>query len=1067
MKKLSLSLFLIASLLLITISCSNSDNSSNNPVSPDVETKYDLSVIVEPTEGGNVSPSSGEFNSGDSVEITASANESWVFEGWEGDHTGTANPASISMDSDKDIVALFSERTYPLTVRTEGEGTVSERVVQAKSTDYPEGTIVELTANPADGWRFSHWEGEADTEKNPIELVIDEARDVTAVFLRRDYPLSISTEGKGTVSEEVVQSKSTDYPFETNVELTANPAKGWEFSHWQGDLSGNANPAQIEVTEAKTVTAVFEMGTYVINYTIEGEGSVSENLVSGEKTEGGGYQYESTVELTANAEEGWQFTGWAGDVQGTDNPQTITIDSDKSVTANFERRDYPLTVNIEGEGTVAEEVIQAKTTDYPYETNVQLTATASEGWVFSRWEGDASGTENPTTVEVTSEKAVTAVFERETFDITYTLNGEGQVTETLVTGTQAEDGSYEFESTVELTAVASEGWQFTGWAGDVQGTDNPQTITIDSDKSVTANFERRDYPLTVNIEGEGTVAEEVIQTKTTNYPYETNVQLTATASEGWVFSRWEGAVTGSENPVLVEINEDIMVKAIFERAFYLHENGVTVMCPNAEIGDSATLFGVTYTKRTREQISTENAANTCTSGITNMESMFRDKTNFNEDISSWDVSMVTNMFRMFYNAWSFNQNIGNWDVSSVISMNALFQSAKIFNQDISDWNVSSVTNMRDMFYSAQNFNQTIDNWDVSSVTTMGQMFRDATEFNQSIGTWDVSFVTNMNSMFQDANNFNQNISGWDVSSVTDMFGMFNRAWSFNQDIGNWDVSSVTSMSWMFLSARDFNQDIGSWDVSSVTNMVRMFEGASSFNQNIGNWDVSLVSDMTQMFRGARDFNQNIGSWDVSSVTTMGQMFRDATEFNQSIGSWDVSSVTNMSEMFRTAGNFNQDIGSWDVSSVTNMSFMFYSDNVFNGNIFNQDLSNWCVLNIQSEPNQFSTFSLLAEENKPIWGTCPGTPSIIALNSPSDLATGVSLTPSLSWLADNDATVYQVQVFEGSDPMIIDETVTSNSYEFTESLKPNTTYNWRVRGINENKNLTGSWSVMWSFTTTTE
>ena len=916
MKKLSLSLFLIASLLLITISCSNSDNSSNNPVSPDVETKYDLSVIVEPTEGGNVSPSSGEFNSGDSVEITASANESWVFEGWEGDHTGTANPASISMDSDKDIVALFSERTYPLTVRTEGEGTVSERVVQAKSTDYPEGTIVELTANPADGWRFSHWEGEADTEKNPIELVIDEARDVTAVFLRRDYPLSISTEGKGTVSEEVVQSKSTDYPFETNVELTANPAKGWEFSHWQGDLSGNANPAQIEVTEAKTVTAVFEMGTYVINYTIEGEGSVSENLVSGEETEGGGYQYESTVELTANAEEGWQFTGWAGDVQGTDNPQTITIDSDKSVTANFERRDYPLTVNIEGEGTVAEEVIQAKTTDYPYETNVQLTATASEGWVFSRWEGNAGGIENPTTVEVTSEKTVTAVF---------------------------------------------------------------------------------------------------------------------------------------------------------ERAFYLHENGVTVMCPNAKIGDSATIFGVTYTKRTKDQVTLDNAANTCTSGITEMNDMFSSASNFNGDIGSWDVSSVTDMQWMFYSASNFNQDISSWDVSSVTDMNNMFKWASSFNQDIGSWDVSSVTNMSQMFTGIYEFNQDIGSWDVSSVTNMYLMFASARGFNQDIGSWDVSSVTNMNGMFRSANSFNQDISSWDVSSVTDMGEMFRHIGSFNpgnsnfnQDIGSWDVSSVTNMNYMFNNATNFNGDIGSWDVSSVTNMRSMFDRASNFNQDIGSWNVTSVTNMFEMFRNASNFNQDIGSWDVSSVVTMSQMFSSASSFNKDIGSWDVSSVQNMSSMFARASNFNQDIGNWNVSSVTNMQWMFYY-----ASSFNQYLSDWCVSNFQSEPNEFSTSSSLIEDNKPIWGTCPGTPSAITLNSPTNSATSISSTPSLSWLEDNDATLYQVQVFEGSDPMVLDESSASTSYEITESLKSNTTYNWRVRGVNENKNLTGSWSEMWSFTTTAE
>ena len=38
--------------------------------------------------------------------------------------------------------------------------------------------------------------------------------------------------------------------------------------------------------------------------------------------------------------------------------------------------------------------------------------------------------------------------------------------------------------------------------------------------------------------------------------------------------------------------------------------------------------------------------------------------------------------------------------------------------------------------------------------------------------------------------------------------------------------------------------------------------------------------------------------------------------------------------------------------------------------FNQNLTEWCVSNITSEPENFATNSVLTEDNKPIWGTCP-------------------------------------------------------------------------------------------------
>ncbi len=38
--------------------------------------------------------------------------------------------------------------------------------------------------------------------------------------------------------------------------------------------------------------------------------------------------------------------------------------------------------------------------------------------------------------------------------------------------------------------------------------------------------------------------------------------------------------------------------------------------------------------------------------------------------------------------------------------------------------------------------------------------------------------------------------------------------------------------------------------------------------------------------------------------------------------------------------------------------------------FNQNISSWCVINIISEPINFSNESQLSETNKPVWGTCP-------------------------------------------------------------------------------------------------
>ncbi len=126
-----------------------------------------------------------------------------------------------------------------------------------------------------------------------------------------------------------------------------------------------------------------------------------------------------------------------------------------------------------------------------------------------------------------------------------------------------------------------------------------------------------------------------------------------------------------------------------------------------------------------------------TSQITDMESMFANKNNFNGNIVCWDVSGVTKMDNMFNGADAFNQDISNWDVSSVITMVQMFKlsgaTSATFNQDISSWDISSVTDMSNMFRSASNFCQNLELWGdnqnikENTVTTTGMFVNTGTK----------------------------------------------------------------------------------------------------------------------------------------------------------------------------------------------------------------------------------------------------------------------------------------------------------------------------------------------------
>lgn len=237
---------LLALLCIILFSCSTQSTPT-----------YSLTTTVSPEESGTVSPVMQTYDKGTDVQISASPAENWVFQQWQGDFSGSSNPATIKMTSDKDITGIFVKRDYPLTIETEGEGTVSETVVQPKTTEYAHGTVIELTATAANGWNFVEWQGDLSGNENPQTVTVNEAMTITALFEPQQFPLTVETEGEGSVEEVIVQSKTTSYAFGTEVQLTATAADGWGFRAWKEDISSTKNPLTVEIAEGMELTAVF------------------------------------------------------------------------------------------------------------------------------------------------------------------------------------------------------------------------------------------------------------------------------------------------------------------------------------------------------------------------------------------------------------------------------------------------------------------------------------------------------------------------------------------------------------------------------------------------------------------------------------------------------------------------------------------------------------------------------------------------------------------------------------------------------------------------------------------
>lgn len=224
--------------------------------------------------------------------------------------------------------------------------------------------------------------------------------------------IDINHEGAGSI--ELNGALSSSYPAThtfregTLLYLGANPANGYQFSGWSGDLSSNDNPLVISADSYMTIVANFAEVIHSLDVRISGNGTCD----PAEGTHS--YQADSQVMITASPDNSWEFDRWIGDVIDQDSATTTVImDSDKEITAHFSPIMHSLTIESSGNGFTTPE---ASTYSYAKGTEISITASPDNGWEFNGWIGDVVDSRSSTTkVVIDSDKQVTANFSQVTF----------------------------------------------------------------------------------------------------------------------------------------------------------------------------------------------------------------------------------------------------------------------------------------------------------------------------------------------------------------------------------------------------------------------------------------------------------------------------------------------------------------------------------------------------------------------------------------------------------------------------------------------------------------------------
>lgn len=249
------------------------------------------------------------------------------------------------------------------------------------------------------------------------------------------------------------------------------------------------------------------------------------------------------------------------------------------------------------------------------------------------------------------------------------------------------------------------------------------------------------------------------------------------------------------------------------------------------VGNVTTMFEMFYNTTLFGADGSGSLSNWDTSNVTDMSHMFS-LSGYNAPLVGWSFGNNAILSSMFQNSLNFNQDISTWDVSKVLQTDRMFKGAAKYNMDMEDMKFTSCVNFYEMFRDSV-FASSVKGWVFSAVAgiTLDSMFESATFFlGEGVETWDVKNVSNFGDLFRGCTNFNADVSGWDVSFGGNFDGTFAQTNIFNVDISKWDVSLATTMNGMFNQATAFNQDLSGWDVSGVKSHTEFDKDATAWTK---------------------------------------------------------------------------------------------------------------------------------------------------------------------------------------------------------------------------------------------
>ena len=465
------------------------------PVAPeDGVVPVPVDVTVDGSGQVARTPDLPTYTPGQEVTLSAQPDPGWSFEGWSGDLTGAANPASVTATQPVAVTAHFVQDAVPLAI----SGASAEAGTTGATVTWD--TTVPATSTVRYGPTEAYEAGEVTT----AELVTGHAVELGDLAPATTYHYAISSvDALGNVAstEDATFTTTSSLPVGTAFASddfdapTLNPV--WSVVDPVGD--GAASVTGAGTGEARLELAV-PAGTSHDPWNTNRSLRVMQPAADTD--------FSAVVDFASVPSVGTQMQG-------------LIVEQDEANWLRFEVHHNGSTLRAFAARTVDGSSSTVLNTALPAppgsEVYLRVTRAGAEWtleWSFDGWSwtpagsfshdltvgavgpfaGNAGGRPAFTALVDYVFDAAAPIVDEDGVDrvaVDVAVDGGGQVVRT------PDMAGYEPGLEVTLEALPAPGWTFGSWSGGLTGTENPATLTATEDVAVTAHFVTDETPLEV------------------------------------------------------------------------------------------------------------------------------------------------------------------------------------------------------------------------------------------------------------------------------------------------------------------------------------------------------------------------------------------------------------------------------------------------------------------------------------------------------------------------------------------------------------------------------------------